>query len=91
MSTATTAPASSRSCASATSWGSSSTRSASTAAKRVGRVPLGTHPRSTLRLAWDLRVNGKPLKAGHYRVTLRALDTKGKVLGLTKPFDLRVK
>jgi hypothetical protein len=59
--------------------------------KRVGRVPLGTHPRSTLRLAWDLRVNGKPLKAGHYRVTLRALDTKGKVLGLTKPFDLRVK
>ena len=38
-----------------------------------------------------LAVNGKPLKAGHYRVTLRALDTKGKVLGLTKPFDLRVK
>ena len=59
--------------------------------KRVGRVPLGTHPRSTLHLAWDLRVNGKPLKAGHYRVTLRALDKKGKVLGLTKPFDLRVK
>ena len=59
--------------------------------KRVGRVPLGTHPRSTLRLAWDLRVNGKPLKAGHYRVTLRALDKKGNVLGLTKPFELRVK
>jgi hypothetical protein len=58
--------------------------------KRVGRVPLGTHPRSTLRLAWDLRVNGKPLKKGHYRVTLRALD-KGKVLGTTKPLDLRVK
>ena len=30
-------------------------------AKRVGRVPLGTHPRSTLHLAWDLKVNGKPL------------------------------
>ena len=59
--------------------------------KRVGRVPLGTHPRSTLHLAWDLRVNGKPLKAGHYRVTLRALDKKGNVLGLTKPFELRVK
>jgi hypothetical protein len=59
--------------------------------RRVGRVPLGTHPRSTLHLAWDLRVNGKPLKAGHYRVTLRALDKKGNVLGLTKPFELRVK
>jgi hypothetical protein len=59
--------------------------------KRVGRVPLGTHPRSTLRLAWDLKVNGKPLKHGHYRVTLRAIDKKGQVLGLTKPYDLRVK
>jgi hypothetical protein len=59
--------------------------------ERIGRVRLGTHPRSTLHLAWDLRVNGKPLKAGHYRVTLRALDKKGSVLGLTKPFALRVK
>ena len=59
--------------------------------KRVGRVPLGTHPRSTLHLAWDLSVNGKPLKAGHYRVTLRAIDKKGEVLGLTRPVDLRVK
>ena len=51
--------------------------------KRVGRVPLGPTPQH-LRLAWDLRVNGKPLQRGPYRVTLRALDTKGKVLGLTK-------
>jgi hypothetical protein len=60
-------------------------------AKRVGRVPLGTHPRSTLHLAWDLKVNGKPLHAGRYRVTLRALDKKGNVLGLTRPVTLRVK
>jgi hypothetical protein len=59
--------------------------------KRVGRVPLGTHPRSTLRLAWDLKVNGKPLAPGRYRVTLRALDKKRHVLGLTKPVTLRVR
>ena len=59
-------------------------------AKRVGRVPLGTHPRSTLHLAWDLKVNGKPLHAGRYRVTLRALDKKGKVLGLTRPVTVHV-
>jgi hypothetical protein len=60
-------------------------------AKRVGRVPLGTHPRSTLHLAWDLKVNGKPLAQGRYRVTLRALDKKGNVLGLTRPVTVRVK
>ena len=59
--------------------------------KRVGRVPLGAHPRSTLRLRWDLRVNGKHLKRGKYRITLRALDKKGKVIGLTRPTTLRVK
>jgi hypothetical protein len=59
--------------------------------KRVGRVPLGTHPRSTLRLRWDLRVNGKHLKRGKYRITLRALDKKGNVIGLTRPTTLRVK
>jgi hypothetical protein len=59
-------------------------------AKRVGRVPLGTHPRSTLHLAWDLKVNGKPLPRGRYRVTLRALDKKGNVLGLTRPVTVRV-
>ena len=56
--------------------------------KRVGRVPLGTHPRSTLKLGWDLKVNGKRLHAGHYRITGRALDKKGKVVGLTKPDDI---
>jgi hypothetical protein len=59
--------------------------------KRVGRVPLGIHPRSTLHLAWDLKVNGKRLAPGHYRVTGRALDKKGKVLGLTAPTNLVVR
>ena len=59
--------------------------------KRVGRVPLGTHPRSTLRLAWDLKVNGHRLRPGHYQITGRALDKKGKVLGLTKPVRLTVR
>jgi hypothetical protein len=59
--------------------------------KRVGRVPLGTHPRSTLKLAWDLKVNGKRLHPGHYRITGRALDRKGTVLGLTKPITITVR
>jgi hypothetical protein len=59
--------------------------------KRVGRVPLGTHPRSTLHLRWNLRVKGKHLKAGRYHITLRALDKKGNVLGLTRPVTLRIK
>jgi hypothetical protein len=59
--------------------------------KRVGRVPLGTHPRSTLHLRWNLRVNGKRLPAGRYRITARALDKKGKVLGLTKADTIRIR
>ena len=83
--------ASSRSCASATSWGSSSTRSASTAASSASAA-CRWGPTPAARCAWlGPAVNGKPLKAGRYRVTLRALDKKGNVLGLTKPFDLRVK
>jgi hypothetical protein len=58
--------------------------------KRVGRVPLGTHPRSTLKLGWDLKVNGKRLRPGRYQITGRALDKKGKVLGLTRPVRIVV-
>jgi hypothetical protein len=57
---------------------------------RVGRVPLGSHPRSTLGLKWDLKVNGKRLHAGRYRITLRALDAHGTVLGLTKAVTVRI-
>jgi hypothetical protein len=58
---------------------------------RVGRVPLGRHGRSRLHLHWNLRVNGKRLHAGRYRITLRAIDRKGNVLGLTRPVTIRVK
>ena len=44
-----------------------------------------------LRLRWNLRVNGKPLKAGHYRVTLRALASNKGVLGLSTPTTIRVR
>jgi len=58
--------------------------------KRVGRVPLGTHRRGKLSLGWDLRVNGRRLPTGRYRVTLRALDRRGHVLGLTRPVTVRI-
>jgi hypothetical protein len=59
--------------------------------KRVGRVPLGKHPRSLLGLGWDLKVNGKKLRAGTYQITLRALDSKRNVLGVTKPVKIHLK
>jgi hypothetical protein len=61
------------------------------ATTRVGRVPLGTHSRGTLTLRWNLKVNGKALRAGRYRITLRALGSNGKVLGLTRPVTIRVR
>ena len=59
--------------------------------KKVGRVPLGKHGKGRLHLRWNLRVNGKPLHKGRYRVTLRALDKKKNVLGLTRPVTIRVR
>jgi hypothetical protein len=57
----------------------------------VGRVPLGKHPRGRMDRRWDLRVNGKPLKPGRYRVTLRALDAHKTVLGLSRPVTITVR
>ena len=59
--------------------------------RRVGRVPLGTHPRGALSLRWNLEVNGRPLPTGRYHVTLRALDRRGHVLGLTRPVTVRIR
>lgn len=39
----------------------------------VGRVPLGDYPAGPFRSRWPLRVSGRLLAPGHYRVTLRAL------------------
>ncbi len=58
--------------------------------ERVGRVPLGKHHKGRVHIKWNLKVNGKRLQHGHYRVTLRALDAHGNVLGLTKPVDVKV-
>ena len=57
---------------------------------RVGRVPLGSHRKGRLRKSWDLKVGGKQLRPGRYRITLRALDRRGDVLGLSKPVTIRV-
>jgi len=59
--------------------------------KTVGRVPLGKHAKGHLRARWNLRVNGKRLHAGRYRVTLRALDSHKNVFGLTRPVTIRVR
>jgi hypothetical protein len=49
--------------------------------RAVGRVPLGHHPRGSLKIRWDLKVAGHQLKPGSYLVTLRALDRHRNVLG----------
>jgi hypothetical protein len=59
--------------------------------KKVGRVPLGKHHKGHLRRRWNLRVNGKRLHAGRYRITLRALDSHKNVLGLTQSVTIRVR
>jgi len=58
--------------------------------KRIGRVPLGDQHKGRLRLRWNLKVNGKRLHSGRYRITLRALDKKGNVLGLSRPRTIRI-
>jgi hypothetical protein len=58
--------------------------------KRIGRVPLGSQHKGALHLHWNLRVNGRRLHSGRYRITLRALDKKGNVIGLTRPKTIRI-
>jgi hypothetical protein len=59
--------------------------------KRIGRVPLGKHRAGRLKLHWNLRVNHRQLRPrARYLITLRALDRKGRVLGITKPVIIRV-
>jgi hypothetical protein len=60
------------------------------ATKNVGRVPLGHHPRGSLKVRWDLKVNGHRLKPGKYLVTLRALDRHRNVLGTTNPAIVKI-
>ena len=39
---------------------------------KVGRARLGRHPRGRSRIRWNLRVRGRPLRPGRYRVTLHS-------------------
>jgi hypothetical protein len=57
----------------------------------VGRVPLGTHHKGRFNRRWDLKVNGRRLHRGRYRITLRALDSHRNILGLTRPVTIRIR
>jgi hypothetical protein len=59
--------------------------------RSVGRVPLGNHKSGRLRLRWSLRVKGKRLRHGRYRITLRALDRKHNVIGTTRATIVRIR
>jgi hypothetical protein len=58
--------------------------------RTVGRVPLGHHHRGSLKIHWDLKVDGHRLAPGKYLVTLRALDRHRTVLGRTNPAIVKV-
>jgi len=59
--------------------------------QNLGRVPLGKQGKGRLKLRWNLKVNGKRLHKGRYRVTLRAVTKHHDVLGLTRPVTIRVR
>jgi hypothetical protein len=60
-------------------------------ARRIGRVPLGVHHKGRVRIRWNLKVNGRRLGPGRFRMTMRALDRKGRVLGLSRSTIIRIK
>jgi uncharacterized delta-60 repeat protein len=59
-------------------------------ARRVGRVPLGRRHAGNVHIRWHRRVGGKRLKAGTYRVRLRALR-HGRVVAVSKPIRIRIR
>jgi hypothetical protein len=59
--------------------------------RTVGRVPLGRHNSGSVRIRWNLKVNGHRLRRGTYLITLRGLDRNHVQLGTTKPALLRVR
>jgi uncharacterized delta-60 repeat protein len=58
---------------------------------KVGRVPFGLKRRGRHRIRWKLRVNGRRLPPGLYRVRVRLLDRHGRVFEVSKPFRVRVR
>ena len=55
----------------------------------VGRVPFGTRRRGRPRISWNGRVNGRRLRPGRYRITLRRLAS-GIPVEVAQPVDLVV-
>jgi len=58
--------------------------------RRAGRVPFGTKRRGRARERWGLRLNGKRLRPGRYRITLRSL-ARGIPVETARPRDLIVR
>jgi hypothetical protein len=58
--------------------------------RTVGRVPLGHHPRGSLKIRWNLKVGGHRLRPGKYLITLRALDRHRNVLGYANPAVVKI-
>jgi hypothetical protein len=57
----------------------------------VGRVPLGRQRRGRRSIRWNLRVNGRRVRAGRYEITLRAFDRRNRrIVDLSRPVKLRV-
>ena len=55
----------------------------------VGRVPFGTRRRGRPRISWNGRVDGRRLRPGRYRITLRRL-ARGIPVEVAQPVDLVV-
>jgi uncharacterized delta-60 repeat protein len=58
--------------------------------RRVGRFPLGRHAKGRVRVRWPLTVDGRRLRPGRYRVTLRALRGS-RVTALSRPVTIRIR
>ena len=57
---------------------------------KIGRVPLGHHPRGVLALGWNGKVNGTRIPDGHYLITLRALNAHKQVIDRSAPVFLAI-
>jgi len=55
----------------------------------VGHVPLGHHA-GTFEVVWNLRVDGRRLPAGHYVITLRALNSRNRVIDKAVPVTITI-
>lgn len=57
---------------------------------RFGRVPFGEKAKGHAKVRWNLRINGRPLPRGRYRITLRALAAGNIPIDRARSVDLIV-